>query len=105
MPQRRFEMRIAVLETSVGEHARIDVYAAEQHLIGHFTGPLKDSVSSANWIADTTSSSAIQLRYCRPEPIAPPTPMRNGGSILASAPPLGPSTRAIRTLTTRMPAS
>ena len=55
-------------------------------------------------IAPTTSSSATQLMYCRPLPILPPRPSRNGSSIFLSAPPSPLSMTPKRVSTTRTPA-
>ena len=50
------------------------------------------------------SSRVIQLTYWLPLPTQPPSPMRNGGSIVPSAPPVGVSTTPVRMFTTRIPA-
>ena len=42
------------------------------------TGPRRSSVRRACRMPPSTSSRATQLMYCRPEPMTPPTPMRNG---------------------------
>ena len=52
-----------------------------------FTAPSSPPSPSRWRIAATRSSSAIQLIDCRPFPTRPPAPIRNGPSILASAPP------------------
>ena len=54
-------------------------------------------------IAATSSSSAIQLMYCLPEPRRPPIPSLNGNSRRLSRPPCFASTRPVRVRTTRMP--
>ena len=55
--------------------------------------------------APTWSSRAIQLMYCSPEPIRPPSPSLKGRSIRWSAPPWAASTMPVRRCTTRIPAS
>ena len=61
--------------------------------------------SMANSTPRTRSSKSIQLMYCSPLPIRPPTPSLNGVSIFCKAPPSPASTTPMRRCTTRMPAS
>ena len=56
-------------------------------------------------IAEMSSSSAIQLMYCLPEPRRPPIASLNGNSRRCSRPPCFASTSPVRVRTTRIPAS
>ena len=47
-------------------------------------------------MAPTWSSRVIQLMYCSPEPIRPPSPSLNGRSIRWRAPPWAASTMPVR---------
>ena len=70
-----------------------------------FTGPLTASLSSANMVAPTTSSTCTHGTYWRPPATGPPMPALKKGSIFSSAPPESESTTPVRFSTTRTPSS
>src|SRR2546425_655720 len=56
-------------------------------------------------MAPTSSSRSIQLHHWVPDPILPPRPSLKMGSIAPRAPPPEASTRPVRSMATRIPAS
>jgi hypothetical protein len=56
-------------------------------------------------MAPTSSSRAIQLIHCRPEPMRPPTKNLNGRAMRGRMPPSPARTSEVRANTVRMPAS
>src|SRR5215213_9263200 len=68
-----------------------------------FTGPLRSPLCITWRITPITSSNETHDQYCPPDPIFPPPPSLNMGSVAPSAPPSVLSTMPSLGCTTRTP--